>query len=86
MKELRKDLLSELQTWLISKETHPDIILFLCDGLHFWFQSSSYEIDHNVDATINLAFSTQILLGWESLLRSFCSYRLLDASNNITHP
>ena len=58
MQDLRKELLSELQTWLISKD--PNISVFLCNGLYSWFQSTYYEPDQNADASNNLAFRAHV--------------------------
>ena len=34
----RKPLLSELETWLIDEDTHPDIAEYLLTGLTSWFE------------------------------------------------
>ena len=77
MKELRKELLSELKVWLESKETNPDITTFPCDGLYSWFQSPSYDIDQNADVSTKIAFENQIIIEWESLQHVFLSTTLI---------
>jgi hypothetical protein len=36
--DFRKPLLTELETWLIHEDTHPDIAEYLLTGLTFWFE------------------------------------------------
>ena len=77
MGKVRAELMTELKQWLIQKETQSDIVEFLGDGLESWFQSERYEINENVDSHIRIAFESQILIGWESLLHGFMSKKLI---------
>ena len=66
---LRHNLLTELQCWMIGKDTHPDIVTFIVNGLESWFNNSPHHIDrHSLEHSMYLAFKTQVLLGWDSLL------------------
>ena len=77
MEQTRTELMSELKQWLLKKETQPDIIMFPCEGLESWFQSKHYVIDSNVEESIQIAFESQILIGWESLMHGFMSKKLI---------
>ena len=36
--DFRKHLLTDLETWLIDEDTHPDIAEYLLTGLTSWFE------------------------------------------------
>ena len=66
--ELRTHLLEELQCWMTSVNTHPDIIHFIISGLSAWGSSLPFVLDTCIDASLLCAFKTQLTLGWEALL------------------
>ena len=49
----RNNLKAELECWLKSKDTHPDITAFITTGLMKWFDSSPLKLSEStLDSTI----------------------------------
>ena len=65
MQTVYEDLLKELKLWLKTGQTHHDISNFLCRGLQSLLLKKDYDIEHDVEPNIQLAFKSQVLLGWE---------------------
>ena len=78
IQKLHTNLLIELKLWMTTVQTHPEISKFLCEELKYWLQTDEYEIDHNSEANIKLAYRTQVLIGWESLLHGFLSTKIVQ--------
>ena len=75
---LRQRLLTELQCWLQSVDTHPDIIAFLINGLTSWLvPGRSFHLDTSVDFILLKAFRIQLQLGWEAQLLGLLTSPLL---------
>jgi hypothetical protein len=75
---LRQCLLLELQSWLSSVDTQPDIQEFLISGLTSWLSpNSQFSLDTSIYLPMLIAFNNQIRLGWEALLYGFISSSLL---------
>ena len=75
---LRQRLLKELQCWLQSVDTHPDIVAFLISGLTSWLTpGTSFYLDTSVDLPLLNAFRIQLQLGWEAQLLGFITSPLL---------
>ena len=78
VKLLRDNLLKELQCWLNSIDTHPDITSFVISGLSSWLSSSTdVIINDTLEPSITAAFRSQLNLGWVPLLHGLISRDLI---------
>ena len=83
---LRHRLLKELQCWLSSVDTHPEISDFLVKGLTSWLTPNCYfSFDSSVALPLQTAFLTQLQLGWEALLLGFLTTPLLHCQHSYYH-
>ena len=63
---------------MVKVQTHTEISKFLSESLQSWFKTKDYNIDQNSDATIKLAYRSQVMLGWESLLHKFLYIKIIQ--------
>ena len=75
---LRQELLNKMKEWLISTHIYQVITNFLCSGLASWFTSIPFVIEPLLDPNLQIAFQYQLLLGWETLLYSFISGKIVQ--------
>ena len=72
--DFRKPLLTELETWLIDEDTHPDIAEYLLTGLTSWFEDP-FRTEPTIWSaipSIRQAASLQSQeIGWYALLCGF---------------
>lgn len=62
-----KKMLLELNVWLASVDTHPDIISVIISGLSSWLTATPIpELDTAVETTLLHAMMKHMLLGWGS--------------------
>ena len=58
MQQVHEELLKEMKLWLETVQTQHDISNFLCKGLQSWFLKKEYDIEHDVEPNIKIAFET----------------------------
>ena len=69
----KNELITDLDTWLGTVDTHDELNTFLCDGLLYWLNSSTHYTTTSLEPSTRLAFNCQTLLGWETLLQGYIS-------------
>lgn len=78
--DIYQDLLFHLDTWLQAHQTEPIISSFIITGLIHWFSNPLDSLTLSSTApTLNLAFSSQISLGWYALLCGYISKHIVSA-------
>ena len=65
---LRSRLLAEFKCYMMSVDTHPDIINFFVSGIRSWTSSTQFIIGSGVTPSLQRAFKIQLKIGWEGLL------------------
>ena len=79
----RNNIMAELECWLKSKDTHPDITALFTSGLMKWFNSSPHILSEStLDSTILIAFQTQRTLGWEAFLFGLITSPIISFQQN----
>ena len=72
--DFRKPLLTELETWLIDEDTHPDIAEYLLTGLTPWFEDH-FGTEPAIRSAVPLIRQAASLqsqeIGWYAFLCSF---------------
>ena len=70
----RNNLMVELEYWLKSNDTRPDITTFIISGLMKWFDPSIHILERNsLDHAMSIAFQNQQILVWKAFLYGLIS-------------
>ena len=72
--DFRKHLLTDLETWLIDEDTHPDIAEYLLTGLTSWFEDplgTEPAIRSAIPSILQAASLQSQEIGWYALLCGF---------------
>lgn len=76
-------MLLELQMWLNSVDTHPDIILFIISWLTSWLAAKpTPALDTAIDFKLLHAIQQYMLLGWEVVLHGFLAKSLIECKQD----